>query len=268
MSVIIPTHNRAQLLIEALHSVHNQTHRADEILVIDDGSTDDTQTQVATEFPAVRLYYQTCAGVSAARNSGIRLARGEWLAFLDSDDLWKPEKLARQIDALQRFPEHRLCYTNEEWRKNDLWMNQKEKHRKFSGRIYARCLPLCIISPSSVLIHKSLFDEIGLFDETLPACEDYDLWLRITHRHPVLLIDERLIVKRAGKWPQLSAQHSLDKYRIIALQKMVALPSLQGADRDLTVAALYEKCRIYALGCRKHRRESEARWAEYIAALL
>jgi len=268
LSVIIPSFNRLELLLQALHSVVTQTRPPDEIWVIDDGSTDDTQCQVAAEFPAVKLLFQPNRGVSAARNLGILRAAGEWLAFLDSDDLWKREKIERQLAALQRFPEFRLCYTDEEWRKNDCWMNQKKKHRKYSGWIYPHCLPLCIISPSSAVIHRSVFEQVGLFDETLPACEDYDLWLRICHRYPVLFLAERLVTKRAGQWPQLSMQHSLDKYRIMALQKMLAVPDLRGENRDLTVAMLREKCRIYALGCRKNGRIQDSLWAEEIAGCL
>jgi glycosyltransferase involved in cell wall biosynthesis len=161
LSVIIPSFNRLELLLQALHSVVRQTRPPDEIWVIDDGSTDDTQCQVAAEFPAVKLLFQPNRGVSAARNLGILRAAGEWLAFLDSDDLWKREKIERQLAALQRFPEFRLCYTDEEWRKNDCWMNQKKKHRKYSGWIYPHCLPLCIISPSSAVIHRSVFEQVG-----------------------------------------------------------------------------------------------------------
>ena len=268
LSVIIPTYNRADLLMQALKSVQKQTHPVDEVIVVDDGSTDGTRDRVLSEFPDVQLFSQPQSGVSSARNAGIRQARGEWVAFLDSDDLWKPKKIARQLAALEKTRGYRLCYTNEEWRKNGAWKNQRKIHQKYSGWIYPRCLPLCIISPSSALVHKSLLDEIGGFDESLPACEDYDLWLRITCRFPVLFLDERLIVKQAGAWEQLSKQHSLDKYRILALQKMLALPDLAGENRELTTIELRKKCQIYASGCRKYGRNSEAIWAERLAESL
>ena len=145
-------------------------------------------------------------------------------------------------------------------------MNQGARHRKRSGWIYTDCLPLCIISPSSVLIERGLLEQTGLFDEALPACEDYDLWLRIASRVPVLFVPERLIVKRAGEWPQLSRQHSLDRYRIIALAGIAASGGLGAADLAATTAMLAEKCRIYALGCRKHGRTEEAEWAENMAS--
>jgi GT2 family glycosyltransferase len=209
---------------------------------------------------------QSRRGVSAARNRGIRESSGEWLAFLDSDDLWKPEKLEKQLQMLAREPHYRICYTDEEWRKNGEWKNQKKKHQKASGHIYTRCLPLCIISPSSVVIHRTVFERIGLFDESLPACEDYEMWLRLTFHYPVLFLPERLIVKRAGTWTQLSNQHSLDRYRIRALNRMLADFSLSDSEREATLVELKHKARIYALGCRKHGKENDARWAEAIAA--
>ncbi len=268
VSVIIPTYNRADLVVEALESVSRQTRAADEILVIDDGSTDDTRNRIETTVPSkrIRVIEQPRQGVSAARNRGIRESSGEWLAFLDSDDLWKPEKLEKQLWSLARAPHYRICYTDEEWRKNGQWKNQKKKHQKVSGHIYTRCLPLCIISPSSVVIHRTVFDRIGLFDQSLPACEDYEMWLRLTHQYPVLFLSERLIVKRAGSWTQLSNQHSLDRYRIRALNRMLADFPLSDSDREGTIDELNRKVRIYALGCRKHGKEKEARWAEAIAA--
>ena len=261
ISVIIPTFNRANHVLEAVQSVLKQTRRPDEILLIDDGSTDQTRTRLQPFMGEIRYFFQKQSGVSAARNLGIREAKGEWLAFLDSDDLWKPKKLQRQVDLLQSIP-LKVCYTDEEWRKNGTWMNQKKKHRKVSGFIYAHCLPLCIISPSSVIVHRSVFETAGLFDESLPACEDYDLWLRISSRFEIAFIPERLIVKRAGSWPQLSEQAGLDKYRICALKKMLSQDSLDADLRIKTYDMLAEKCRIYALGCRKHQRSEEAEWAE------
>lgn len=266
VSVVLTTRDRAALVMEAVQSVLEQSRPADEIIVVDDGSQDETCTLLHALGAGIRIIrHPQPLGVSAARNRGIAVASSRWLAFLDSDDLWKRDKLARQLAALQANPEMLICYTDEEWRRDGLWMNQGARHRKRSGWIYRDCLPLCIISPSSVIIERSVFAESGLFDESLPACEDYDLWLRITSRYPVLFLAERLIVKRAGGWPQLSRQHSLDRYRIMALQKMAASGHLLPADQSATLAALAAKCRIYALGCRKHGRVEEAGWAEAIA---
>lgn len=266
ISVILTTRDRAMLVSEALASVLEQSRPPDEIIVVDDGSVDDTGERLRPLAASVRyLRNPQPLGVSAARNRGIRAAAGSWLAFLDSDDLWKRGKLARQLQALRENPGYRICYTDEEWRRDGRWMNQSARHRKRSGWIYSDCLPLCIISPSSVLIERSLLDEVGFFDESLPACEDYDLWLRIAGRVPVLFVPERLIVKRAGEWPQLSRQHSLDRYRIIALARIAAAGGLGAAELSATREMLAEKCRVYALGCRKHGRIEEADWAEKMA---
>ncbi len=261
VTAIVTTFNRAELLLQAVQSILNQTRPADQLLIIDDGSTDDTAARLQSHAADFEYVHQPQQGVSAARNTGIRLAKHEWIGFLDSDDLWQPQKLARQLQALANQKEYLLCYTDEEWRRHGQWMNQGKKHRKYSGWIYLHCLPLCIISPSSVLMHRRVFDEIGLFDESLPACEDYDLWLRVTSRFPALFIPERLIIKRAGDWPQLSQQHSLDRYRIIALDKMLKNGRLNETQRRATMEMLEYKCRLYAQGCRKHGRFEEANWA-------
>lgn len=263
ISVIIPTHNRAEMVVQAVESVLAQSLAPEEVIVVDDGSTDETVEKLAAFENEIKVIQQAQRGVSAARNLGIQHAREEWLAFLDSDDLWKPGKLERQSAELEKSSDL-VCYTDEEWRKNGLWKNQKKIHQKYGGRIYPYCLPLCIISPSSVLLHKSVIDQIGFFDESLPACEDYDYWLRMSRCFTVLYIPERLIVKRAGEWEQLSKQHSLDRYRILALQKILSYDLKE--DYEKTVIELHKKCHIYAAGCEKHHRPREAAWARQIAS--
>ena len=266
ISVIIPTYNRSTLTVQALESVLGQNRLPEEVIIVDDGSTDDTAMALQPYRQRVRYVTHAHAGVSASRNAGIRVAQGEWLAFLDSDDLWRSDKLQRQCEELQRSAGSVVCYTDEEWRRDGHWLNQSKHHRKMSGWIYQYCLQLCIISPSSVLLHRRVFDQVGLFDEELPACEDYDLWLRVSLHFPVLFIPERLIVKRAGPWPQLSVQHSLDRYRIMALTHVLQKEQLSAQERQQTIAVLQEKCRIYSLGCRKHDRHQDADWADHIAA--
>jgi glycosyltransferase involved in cell wall biosynthesis len=262
ISAVIPTHNRRERTVEAVESVLSQTLRPDEVIVVDDGSTDDTPSAVARFGDALTLIRQEHSGVSAARNRGIGASSGDWLAFLDSDDLWEPGKLQAQMKALDTHSDYRIVYTDEKWIKDGRYRNQGKRHAKHSGWIYERCLPLCIISPSSVLVHRCVFDTVGLFDDQLPACEDYDMWLRVCARFPVLYLPEKLTVKRAGDWPQLSAQHSLDRYRIIALTKILEGGALSHWQRPITLDMLREKVLIYARGCRKHAREDEAAWAE------
>ena len=193
VSVVIPSFNRAHMLARALDSVYVQTYKPDEVIVVDDGSTDDTKAFVQQKYPQANYLYQENKGVSAARNLGILNAKGKWIALLDSDDSWQTDKLARQAQALGQESTYRLCHTNETWYRNEKILVQKKKHLKKGGFIFQHCLPLCAISPSSVLVERALFDELGMFDETLPACEDYDMWLRICSRYPVLYIDEAAI---------------------------------------------------------------------------
>ena len=259
VSVVVPTHDRAALLPRALDSVRRQSAPPGEVIVVDDGSTDGTGDLVRRRFPEVRLLRQANRGVSAARNRGIGAARGEWIALLDSDDAWLPEKLERQLAALAGAPGHRICHTDEIWIRDGRRVNPGARHAKRGGRIFRHCLPLCAISPSAALIQRSLFDEVGLFDEALPACEDYDLWLRITAREPVLLLDEPLVEKHGGHADQLSrTEPGLDRHRIRALVKILEGGDLAPGDRAAAIATLAEKCRIWAGGAAARGRLEEA----------
>ena len=253
ISVIIPSHNRARLLPRCLDSVLAQTRGPDEIIVVDDGSTDGTAALVAERYPDIKLMAQPNRGVSAARNAGVRAARGDWVAFLDSDDAWLPAKLERQCQAIEKDPEQQALHTNEVWIRNGVRVNQKRKHKKRGGFIFQRCLPLCVISPSSVMLHRRVFAQVGLFDETLPVCEDYDLWLRICARMPVSFIDEPLVVKYGGHEDQLSKKHwGMDRFRIRALDKILDDEALAAPDRQAALAMLVEKAGIYLRGAKKH----------------
>jgi len=252
-SVIIPSYNRAHLLSRALDSVLAQTLPATEIIVVDDGSSDHTTELISYHYPQVIYLRQENKGVSAARNRGIQYAKGEWIALLDSDDEWLPEKLASQFALLHEAPESKLIHADEIWIRNGVRVNQMKKHTKRGGHIFQHCLPLCAISPSTSLIHRSLFDELGLFDESLPACEDYDLWLRITARYPVLYCDTPLIIKYGGHEDQLSQQHwGMDRFRIQALQKCLADDQLKEEDRIAAQKMLIRKLTILLKGARKH----------------
>ncbi len=258
-SVIIPTYNRMGLLSRALTSVARQTRPPDEVVLVDDGSTDDTEGLIRRQFPDVRYLQQENRGVAAARNRGIREAKGEWLAFLDSDDEWLPHKLERQLDAVREEPEFSLCHTNEIWIRRGKRVNPLKKHAKSGGYIFKKCLPLCVISPSSVLIHRSLFEQVGLFDESLPACEDYDLWLRVTAIRPVLYLEEPLIIKYGGHADQLSRRHwGMDRFRIHALENVIDSETLSAEDRRAAARMLVEKIDIYLAGALKRGKENDA----------
>lgn len=259
ISVIIPSYNRWYCLPRALDSVLAQTQPACEVIVVDDGSTDNTAELLAQHYPDIQVFPQTNAGVSAARNTGIGAAKGQWIALLDSDDVWHPTKLERQISALTEAPMYRLCHCDELWIRNGVRVNPKNKHRKTGGWIFEHCLPLCAISPSAALIRKDVFTDIGLFDETLPACEDYDYWLRLTHAEPVLYLDDALLSKYGGHEDQLSRAHwGMDRFRIQVLFKLLKTAQLSQPQRTAAMGVLKLKIKVYAAGATKRGRTEEA----------
>jgi len=269
VSIIIPTYNRLTLLKRALGSVYKQTVAEYEVIVIDDGSTDQTAEMIKAEFPDVRYYYQKNDGVSCARNKGIEKAEGEWIAFLDSDDEWLPQKLEKQLGLLQDNPEQKICHTEELWIRNGVRVNQMKKHKKTGGWIFQQCLPLCAMSPSSILIHRSVFDAVGKFDTQFPACEDYDLWLRITAKYPVLYIEEPQIKKYGGHDDQLSQKYwGMDQYRIKALQKIITENNLTSENKQQAIAMLLKKSKIFQQGALKRGKIVEANYYQQIIDLF
>jgi len=253
ISVVIPTYNRAHSLPQAIHSVLQQTRAADEIIVVDDGSIDNTEQLIVQEFPHIRYYRQAHRGVSAARNFGIKMASHSWIALLDSDDQWLPNKLEYQREAIAADHDCVLCHCDEIWIRRGKRVNPMHKHKKRGGDIYRHCLPLCCISPSASLIRRDILIGLGLFDESLPACEDYDLWLRLCARYPVSYVDQALIVKYGGHDDQLSRQFwGMDRFRVQALLKMLQSRQLTQRQYQDTLTVFEEKCRILELGANKH----------------
>jgi glycosyltransferase involved in cell wall biosynthesis len=259
VSVIIPTYNRAALAREAVASVLAQSFRDFEVVVVDDGSSDHTVEALAPYAAQVRLRRrENRGGVSAARNTGIAAARGEWLAFLDSDDLWLPEKLARQMAYLAEHPERQICQTEETWVRRGVRVNQPRTHRKIGGRLFFPSLERCMVSPSAVLLYRRLIELHGGFDEDLPAAEDYEMWLRLSWRYEIGLVSEPLVIKRGGHADQLSGQWGIDRYRIRALLKLLQDPELPASEAEAVRRVLARKCAIYAQGCEKRGKIAEA----------
>ncbi len=256
VNVIIPTHNRASFLGDAIDSVLAQDFRDLELIVVDDGSTDETP-QLLESYPQIHVLKQERRGVSAARNRGVAAASGHFIAFLDSDDLWLPQKLSTQVEFFRRQPGALACQTEEIWMRKGLRVNPKKRHKKPSGMIFKPSLELCLVSPSAVMIERSLFDDVGGFDETLPACEDYDLWLRIACRFPIYLIDAPLVIKRGGHLDQLSSRGGLERFRIMAITKIIESNMLTPDQRAVAIQTLKKKCAIYASGCFKRGRLDE-----------
>jgi len=222
VSVVIPTYNRYTLLKRAINSLLAQTYPIDEIIVVDDGSRDNTK-DIKKDFPEIIYIYQENQGVSAARNVGIQRAKNEWIAFLDSDDEWHKEKLEKQVAFHKNNPDTLMSYTDEVWIRNGQKVKIPKKYRKIGKDAFLENLSYCNIAPSSVMMHKKLFEKFGLFDEELRVCEDYDMWLRVSSEEKVGLIPQKLINKYAGHDEQLGFSKDMDLVRIKVLKQLLNL---------------------------------------------
>ena len=257
ISVVIPSYNRKDFLKRSIDSTINQTKKPLEIIVVDDGSTDGTEAMIKSDYNFVKFIKQKNKGVSAARNTGIKVSIGEWICFLDSDDEWKKDKLEKQINAMKSNPGYKFFHSNEIWIKNGLRINQKKKHKKYGGDIFDKCLDMCRISPSSVMIDKTVFDEVGNFNEDLVVCEDYELWLRISDKYRVFFIDEPLIIKYGGHQGQLSYSiESIENHRIKALEYLI-LENLNRKNKRHAIQMLLSKLNIYLKGLVKRKKNDE-----------
>lgn len=256
VSVIVPTFNRADLVTRAMNSVKAQDFKDWELIVVDDGSTDVTFDVVSAwqaQHPKLRVRFERLdenRGVSGARNYAARLAQGDWLAFLDSDDEWLPQKLSRQLALADRFS---LIHGEEIWIRNGVRVNPMKKHAKGGGRLFRRCVELCCISPSTALLHRDLFAELGGFREDFPVCEDYELWLRVCARGEVGFVSDPVIVKYGGHEDQLSRRYkAMDYYRVKALLPFLDSPMLSEDEREVVRLTLLQKSEILINGYRKH----------------
>ena len=264
VSVIIPTFNREKFISECVQSVLAQTLPAREIIIVDDGSTDATYNilrdlgfnSLSTKKTVLRYFFQQNRGVSSARNLGIKEARSEYIALLDSDDLWLKSKLDRQVSAFQNDTQSsRLCHTDEIWIRNGVRVNQHKKHKKHGGNVFQSCLKLCCISPSSAMMHRSVFEDFGFFDEDLPACEDYDFWLRYSAKEDVNFIDEPLIIKKGGHSDQLSGAHwGMDRFRIYSIEKILKEPDLKLVHKTEAIHEVILKLEILINGSQKRQK--------------
>ncbi|MFW5791062.1 MAG: glycosyltransferase family 2 protein [Desulfohalobiaceae bacterium] len=259
VTVIIPTHNRELMVREAVLSVIGQTYTALEILVVDDGSTDNTAAILARCGDSrMRVIRQPHQGVSSARNKGLGMARGSFIAFLDSDDLWEPDKVALQLSHMVRGG-WSIAQTDEEWVRNGRRVNPGLRHVKQAGWIFRPSLERCLVSPSCVMVHRSVFDRFGVFAQDLPACEDYDLWLRCTRLLPVGFLPRKLVRRRAGHSGQLSSLFvGMDLYRVRALHRLIHVHGLTPGQRKEAERVLGEKAARYITGCLKRGRMDEA----------
>jgi glycosyltransferase involved in cell wall biosynthesis len=258
VTIIIPTYNRAALLPKAIDSVLSQSYDNFELIVVDDGSDDNT-AEILSDYSNIIYLFQENRGPAAARNRGIRAARHDLIAFLDSDDWFAADKLEIQTRAMKENPGFLISHTDEIWYRQGKLLNQKKKHRKYGGDIFARCLPLCAVSMSTVMVRKEMFARIGMFGESYPCCEDYEFWLRASIRHKFLKIDQPLTLKDGGRPDEVSFQYrtGMDKFRIQALLKLLNESELTRNQKKLAQEELVRKCRIYGNGCLKHGRPEE-----------
>jgi len=253
VSVIIPTYNRVSSLTRAIESVLNQTYRNIELIIVDDGSEDKTEKVIKKYAGLLKYIRIPHSGVSAARNTGIKHAKGKWISFLDSDDYWLEKKLEIQMNYMKENTHYLISQTDEVWIRHGKRVNPMNKHKKYEGWIFFQSLPLCIISPSAVVIHKKVFKDIGYFDERFPVCEDYDLWLRVTLKYPVGLINEKLIVKTGGHSTQLSRTFwGMDRYRVLALEKILKA-RLDDEKRLAVLNEIVKKLKVLSTGRNKRK---------------
>jgi len=253
ISVIIPTYNRCDLLKRAINSVIKQTITPKEIIIVDNGSTDQTYQMVSSLFPEINYFIEKKRGVSAARNKGILESKSKWIAFLDSDDAWKPTKLEKQMEYSSfNQDKYRIIHTDETWYRNKKFLNQLKKHKKSGGNIFKNSLQLCCISPSSVVLKKQIFEEYGLFDENLEVCEDYDMWIRITSKEEVGFLDSPLVLKYGGHSDQLSKKFwGMDRFRIKSLEKNLKNEHFSKSQKINVLDTLIEKLTIVSDGALK-----------------
>lgn len=254
------------MIRRAINSVLQQDFKYYELIVVDDGSTDNTCAVLEEYGARIRVLFQQHNGVSAARNRGIALATGELIAFLDSDDEWLPAKLDKQVQHWNPNKTDFICHTDEIWIRGGRMIPQKAIHRKQGGRFFERALERCLISPSSAMMSASLLEKVGVFDESLPAAEDYDLWLRVTAFYDVDFVPEPLVIKHGGRLDQLSVTTpAIDRYRIQAIVKILCSRDLPLPYRQAAVKELRRKCRIVAQGYRKRGRDEEAQIYDKLA---
>ncbi len=263
ISVVIPTHNRCELLKRAISSVLNQTIRSKKIIVVDNGSTDNTYEMISSLFPEITYIHEKRRGVSIARNLGIKNCNSPWIAFLDSDDAWEPQKLEKQLFFTNNInKKYRLIHTNEIWYKNDKFQNQLKKHQKSGGDIFQKSLELCCISPSSAFIRKEIFDDYGFFDESLEVCEDYDMWIRITAKEEVGYLNNPLVIKYGGHDDQLSKKYwGMDRFRIKSLEKNLKNNWFTSDQKKSVFNTLIKKLSIISNGAKK--RDNKAIYRKY-----
>lgn len=258
VSVIIPHRDRILACKKAIDSVLLQDYENFELIVVDDGSQENiSELKAYSKEKEFKLIETEHFGVSHARNLGVEESRGEVIAFLDSDDCWRENKLGKQIIYFKNDKDCNIVHSNETWIRNNKFVNPKMIHEKASDYSYQRCLELCCVSPSSVAMRKDLFFEYGGFDELMPVCEDYDLWLRISVKNRFVLIEDELVIKYGGHEDQLSRSiEAMDRFRVYSILKLLVYSAfgfleLDSAKKIQALGELTKKSNVVFVGATK-----------------
>jgi glycosyltransferase involved in cell wall biosynthesis len=260
ITVIIPVYNRERTIKRAIDSVLSQSIQPEDIIVVDDCSSDGTKEILEGYGERITcIFLPENAGPSKARNEGIRQTRTEWVAFLDSDDCWERDKLKNQIDYLVKYPFYQIIQTDEKWIRNGKRVNPCKHHKKPEGWIWEPSLERCLISPTAVLIKRLLLEQYEMFNEAMPVCEDYDLWLKISRDHPVGLDPVLSVLKFGGHRDQLSHKYSaMDRFRVESLYRML---KSEDSDeyRQKIINVLRGKLKILINGYEKRRKINDVK---------
>lgn len=269
VDVIIPSHGRPELLEEAVASVLQQSFAALHLYIVDDASPELLQPKIHCDDNRVTwLRLKKRIGPGGARNAGVALGRSRYIAFLDSDDLWDVSKLAKQVAQLEKDSSLQWVHCNEQWQRHGKSVPQRAEHRKQGGDFLERAFGRCLIANSAVVFRRTFYEKHGGFNTHFPVCSDFELWLRLLADSPVGFLDEALVIKRAGDWPQVSSTPETDRYRVLALHRFYRQQRMHSAfhahAQALFAEAIY-KCEILIKGARKYgRAERERRYQAWL----
>ena len=265
VTVVIPVRNRVEMLRRAVESVLAQTCQNFDLVVVDDASTEDMSgvKDLVESRGHYWLLLKENIGPAAARNAGAQVGEGEWMACLDSDDGWSPEKLESQLAWFANHPEMEISQCEEEWVRNGLPLKKKENQHQPDGWVFEKCVEVCCVSPSCTMISRRLWQKLGGFDERYRVCEDYELWLRASLDNPVGLVKGGtgpLVTRHGGHDDQLSfAVEAMDRFRVLALLELMQKQELTESQRQVVVEGVLQRAEVLKKGALKRGKDADAK---------
>lgn len=291
VSVIVPTFNKKEQVREALQSVLDQKFQDIEILIADDGSTDGTPLALFKELGAqpeaidvlakmgnnsirpfthafqcggitVQYHYGINRGLSTARNRGIKSARGEYIAFLEPDDFWAPHHLSELISHLKRNREVKVCRVSERLIREGKSRAPKHPANRTTGWLFEASLDSSLMSISTVICHRSCFSICGCFDENMPACEEYDLWIRISSHFPIGFLDCNSVTRRTPRPADSIRAWNWDRFRVYALEKAFQSGHITPEQRYLVAQSIVLKCERLVEGFKRQKSDERSNFYE------